>query len=200
MFSPYERRAFGQTMISGFGGWLVKPVRARSLATRLGQSPAAAPMAAPVERRPLDRTGPTLRVLLAEDNEVNTLLMRRMLDRIGAEVTHAADGAVALAAALAAMSGETQAFDTILMDIAMPGLDGQETARLIRRAEASAGAAPTRIVALTAYAFDDDRQACFEAGIDEFLTKPVDLTRLHAVLRSATAVPEERHAPVLATA
>lgn len=194
MFSPYERRAFGQTMVGAFGGWLVKPVRARSLATQLGQGPV--PVPTPAGPRAQLQRGPALRILLAEDNAVNTLLMLKMLDHIGAEVTHAADGAVALAAALSAMRGETQAFDTILMDIAMPGLDGQETARLIRRAEASAGTAPTRIVALTAYAFDDDRQACFEAGIDEFLTKPVDLARLHAVLRSTDIVA----APLLMTA
>lgn len=180
MFSPFERRAFGQKMVHAFGGWLVKPVRIRSLASQLVPMPmpAAAPPATPV---PVAL--PEMRVLLAEDNEINTMVMRKMLDRIGAEVTHAADGAVALQAALAAMRGETRAFDTILMDIAMPGLGGREAARLIRRAEASMGSAPTRIVALTAYAFDEDRQACFEAGIDDFLTKPIDLSRLRAALQ-----------------
>lgn len=184
MFSPFERRAFGEKMVRAFGGWLVKPVRARSLASQLvaGPAPVVTPPPAAVAAAV---PWPALRVLLAEDNEINTMVMCKMLDRIGAEVTHAPDGAVALQAALAAMRGETRAFDMILMDIAMPGLGGREAARLIRRAEASTGTAPTRIVALTAYAFDEDRQACFEAGIDDFLTKPIDLSRLRAALRPA---------------
>ncbi len=184
LFSPFERRAFGQKLVAVFGGWLVKPVRARSLATQLGSKAAADPEIGvrAVPARPVPE--PTdMRILLAEDNEINTLVMLKMLDRIGAEVTHVADGAVALNAALAAMRGETKAFDTILLDISMPGLNGQEAARLLRRAEQGAGATPTRIVALTAYAFEDDRQACFEAGIDEFLTKPIDLARLRAALQ-----------------
>ena len=186
MFSPFERRAFGQKMVGTFGGWLVKPVRARSLAMRLDpQQIVAAPAAVPVPLR--IEPAPGLRVLLAEDNEINTLVMLKMLGRIGAEVTHAADGAVALEAALAAMRGETKPFHTILMDISMPGLDGQEAARLIRRAEASTGGPATRIVALTAYAFDEDRHACFEAGIDDFLTKPIDLATLRTVLLAPNA-------------
>ena len=179
MFSPFERRAFGQQMVSAYDGWLVKPVRASSVASRLLGERA-------VPARPLAPIAPVkasdLNILLAEDNEINTMVMLKMLGRIGAEVTHAADGAVALTAALSAMRGETRAFDTILMDISMPGLDGQEAARLIRRAEKGSGHAPTRIVALTAYAFEDDRQACFDAGIDEFLTKPVDFGRLRVAL------------------
>ncbi len=188
LFSPTERRAFGQKLTKTFDGWLVKPVRARSLATRMGGDVALASpteLAAPAPLAPAD----DFRILLAEDNEINTLVMLKMLDRIGAEVTHVADGAVALNAALAAMRGETKPFDTILLDISMPGLDGQEAARRLRQAEQGSGATPTRIVALTAYAFDDDRQACFEAGIDEFLTKPIDLARLRAALKRDTPTP-----------
>ncbi len=181
LFSPFERRAFGQKMVGAFGGWLVKPVRARSLALRLDTEANPRPPVA-TSMPPSDPVPSGLRVLLAEDNAINTLVMLKMLDRIGAEVTHAADGAVALEAALAAMRGETRPFHTILMDISMPGLDGQEAARLIRRAEAGMGQTATRIVALTAYAFDDDRHACFEAGIDDFLTKPIDLATLRSVL------------------
>ena len=156
-------------------------MKIKTLATRAEAVPPQA--SDPGRREPvLPAARQDMRVLLAEDNEINTLVMLKMLDRIGASVTHVADGALALTAALAAMRGETQAFDAILVDISMPGLTGQEAARELRRAEQGAGAAPTKIVALTAYAFEDDRQACFEAGIDEFLTKPIDLTRLRAVL------------------
>ena len=188
LFSPSERRAFGQKMIDSFDGWLVKPVRARSLATRLGPAPMLPATVKAAD--PLPASVDPMHILLAEDNEINTLVMLKMLDKIGAQVTHVADGAVALTAALAAMRGETRAFDTILLDISMPGLDGQEAARLLRRAEKGEGATPTRIVALTAFAFEDDRQACFEAGIDEFLTKPIDLARLRAALRPEAGEPE----------
>ena len=184
LFSPMERRAFGQKLATAFGGWLVKPVRAASLTKQIrhdGDRASAAPVPAV---KPLSGRS-DLRVLLAEDNEINTMIMLKMLDRIGAQVTHAPDGPVALNAALAAMRGETAAFDTILLDLSMPGLSGQEAARLLRRAEQARGAAPTRIVALTANAFEDDRQACFEAGIDEFLTKPIDLARLRDTLLAA---------------
>ena len=180
MFSPLERRAFGQAMVRLYDGWLVKPVRAGSVANRL--SGRNAPVAKLALGAGLAPEACDLRILLAEDNEINTMVMLKMLGRIGADVTHAADGAIALTAALAAMRGETKAFDTILMDISMPGLDGQEAARLIRRAEKGSGQPPTRIVALTAYAFEGDRQACFDAGIDEFLTKPVDFGRLRVAL------------------
>ena len=68
--------------------------------------------------------------------------------------------------------------DVVLMDIRMPGLDGLEVSRFIRVEEARAGLAPTRIVAVTANAFAEDRQACRAAGIDDFVTKPVDLEAL----------------------
>ncbi len=184
LFSPTERRAFGQMLSAAFDGWLVKPVRLRSLASRV-TAEAAAAAAMPAAPVPLPRPAPVradLRVLLAEDNPINTLVMLKMLDRIGANVTHVADGVLALEAALAAMRGETAPFDAILMDLNMPGLDGRDAARRLRVAERDAGAPPTRIMALTAYAFADDRQACFEAGIDEFLTKPIGLARLRDAL------------------
>ncbi len=188
LFSPTERRAFGQALAAAYDGWLVKPVRARSLMARVAaEAPAAVPVV-PAAEVPAAPRGAPARVLLAEDNEINTLVMLKMLDRIGASVTHVADGALALNAALAAMRGERDAFDAILLDLSMPGLDGQEAARRLRSAERGAGARPTRIVALTAYSFDDDRQACFEAGIDDFLTKPIDLARLREAL-ARRAVP-----------
>ncbi len=187
LFSPFERRAIGHETVRGFDGWLVKPVRRSSLFARLGDGPATATddtpaflIAAPVP------TG--LRILLAEDNEINALLARKALARLGAEVVHARDGIAALELAQAGLQRDQKAFDVILMDIRMPGLDGREVTRRIRRAEGEIGGVRTRIIALTANAFDEDRQACLAAGVDEFLIKPVDLARLgQALVPSAIA-------------
>jgi CheY-like chemotaxis protein len=126
-------------------------------------------------------------VLLAEDNEINARIALKVLERLGARVAHAHDGVEALDLARAAMRGERPRFDLILMDIRMPGLDGLEASRFIRVEEARAGLEPTRIAAVTANAFEEDRQACRAAGIDDFLTKPVDIEALTRLIASLAA-------------
>jgi CheY-like chemotaxis protein len=118
------------------------------------------------------------RVLLAEDNEVNALLVERHLHRLGAEVARAHDGEEAVAMACATIDPDAERFDAVLMDIRMPRLDGLAAARMVRAAEAKAGVKPTRMIALTANAFDEDKEAAFAAGLDFFLTKPVNLADL----------------------
>jgi signal transduction histidine kinase/CheY-like chemotaxis protein len=187
LFSPFERRSIGRETVQGFDGWLVKPVRRRSLLARLGAEAAAdIPLAAP---KPLPTSG--LRVLLAEDNEINALLARKALARLGADVVHARDGLAALQIAEAALISATGSFDVVLMDIGMPGLDGREVCRRIRSAERATQSKRMRIIALTANAFDEDRQACLAAGIDAFLTKPVDLARLAQALAPAARIPSQ---------
>ena len=178
LFSPFERRAFGQSSLKGFDGWLVKPVRSGSLIARLVGDAGAkfAPTDDDDRRVVLPRRG--LRVLVAEDNEINALIARKHLERLGAVVTRARDGGEAAQLAHMALIGEREPFDLILMDIRMPNLDGHEAARMIRQAERESGKPRTRIVALTANAFHEDRMAAAEAGIDGFLTKPVDLNEL----------------------
>jgi CheY-like chemotaxis protein len=193
LFSPYERRAFGQSLAAGFDGWLVKPVRARSLMGRLSDAVPHPPAdgrrngAPPVEDARHRPARPSLRVLLAEDNEINRLVAMSFLVRLGAEVVHAADGAEALALALAAVRAERPPFDVILMDVAMPRLDGMAAARRLRAAECAAGTPRTRIVALTAHAFAEERATFLHAGMDEVLTKPVEFAQLAAVLHPDTA-------------
>lgn len=182
LFSPFERRAFGQNFVQGFDGWLVKPVRLRSLFARLDG--AAKPNSAKAELQgaaPGSRFGGE--ILLAEDNDVNALLATRHLQRLGARVTRAADGLAAVALALEGLGGRRPPFDAIFLDIRMPGIDGLEAARRIRRAERMARADGVRLIALTANAFDEDRDAAEAAGIDEFLTKPVDFDRIRRALQ-----------------
>ncbi|MDF2118942.1 response regulator [Roseiarcaceae bacterium H3SJ34-1] len=181
LFSPFERRALGQSTLAGFDGWLVKPVRSASLIARLsgtmtGHTPMIAAAAA------AGQVAQNLNVLLVEDNEINALVARKHLERIGAKVTRASDGIEAVDIASRALRGDRAPFDVILMDVRMPGLDGTDAARWIRRLEHEHGAKPMRMVALTANAFEEDKRACLEAGIDEFLTKPVDPERLAAAI------------------
>ena len=176
LFSPFERRAFGDAVVHDFDGWLVKPVRLESLYARLSSKMGDSSHgggASPQADGPMLLSG--RRVLLAEDNDVNALLMQSHLRRLGVEVVRAHDGAEAVEQARSAISGEGNRFDAILMDIRMPRLDGLAAARLVRAAEAKAGTPPIRMIALTANAFDEDRQAALDAGLDDFLTKPIDL-------------------------
>ena len=105
------------------------------------------------------------RILMAEDNEVNALLARTLLQEVGFEVDCVANGALALEAA----RGGT--YDLVLMDMQMPVMDGLEAARRIRGLPGPAGAVP--IVAMTANAMASDREACAGAGMDDFISKPI---------------------------
>jgi len=117
----------------------------------------------------------TLHVLLAEDNPVNQFVAGEMLRRLGCEVTLAQNGQQALDAA-----GQ-QSFDLIFMDCDMPVLDGYDATRAIR-AEQVAERVP--IIALTASAFDGERARCLDAGMDDFLAKPVRLSDFDACIRT----------------
>lgn len=182
MLSPFERRGFGSPTEAGFDGYLVKPIRTRSLHARL-IAPAAAVSG---EDRPVPARAAApfagLSVLLAEDNEINAILATRVLGRLGLEVTLARNGAEALTIAEEALSGRRSAFDVMLFDIRMPGLDGMALIRRVRVAEAARGLPPTRAVALTANAFSEDRAACLAAGFDDFVPKPLDVDRLLGAL------------------
>ncbi len=113
------------------------------------------------------------RLLVAEDVPLNREVLQDMLDEAGLKADMAEDGEVA-----AAMAGAA-AYDLILMDMQMPVMDGLSATRAIRRLP---GYAHTPIIALTASAFDDDRQRCLDAGMDDFLSKPLQPEHLHQVL------------------
>lgn len=117
------------------------------------------------------------RVLVVEDNAVNRMFVQVLLEKLGFEVSLAHDGQQALDAV---MRGD--AADVVLMDIQMPVLDGYGATQGIRRWESQNSGRRLPIIALTANAFEDDRQLCLAAGMDDFLTKPVDAATLHAAL------------------
>lgn len=115
-----------------------------------------------------------LRILLAEDNEVNKKVMAQMLKKLGYGTDMAATGVEVLKAL------ERKHYDVVLMDIQMPEMDGLEAASRIRKRWPAAE--QPRIIALTAYALEGDRERCLEAGMDGYLSKPVRMDDLRAAL------------------
>jgi len=124
------------------------------------------------------------RVLVAEDNAVNALLVQAILGQTGVEVDLVENGAQAVE------RWERGAPDLVLMDCQMPVLDGFAATRTIRAREALNGRARVPIVALTANAFAEDREACLAAGMDDFLVKPLDREQLAAALAEVTGKAE----------
>jgi CheY-like chemotaxis protein/anti-sigma regulatory factor (Ser/Thr protein kinase) len=136
---------------------------------------ATAPEPAPSE--PADELlRPGARVLLAEDDPVNQMVLEAMLERLGCEVEVVADGRSAHEAVTRTR------YDVVFMDCHMPVMDGREATRRIRATEAAVGG-HTPIVALTADALDSERERCFAAGMDDFMTKPVNIALLAAAVR-----------------
>ncbi len=123
-------------------------------------------------------------MLLVEDNPVNQQLAQRLLEKWGHRVTLAANGQLALDAIV------LRTFDVALMDMQMPVMSGIEATREIRRREAAAGRPPLMIIAMTANAMQGDREACLEAGMNDYIAKPIkaaDLAqKLGAISASAT--------------
>jgi PAS domain S-box-containing protein len=123
------------------------------------------------------------RVLLVEDNPVNMMIGVAMLEQWGVEVVQASDGAEAVKAVAQAAS-QHRPFDAVLMDVHMPRLSGHEAARQIRQ-QHSAQALP--IIALTAAALVSEREEALAAGMNDFLTKPIDASRLRQALARVVA-------------
>ena len=183
LLAPEERRRITPARTAGFSGYLIKPLRRESVAARilaaLNDRNAGQASKGDVQVRGQtaedERAAPAAaagaRVLLVEDNPVNALLARALLTREGCAVDRAATGQEALEAAA------TAPYDLILMDLRLPDLDGLSAARALRRQGVK-----TAVVALTANSFEEDRQACLAAGMDDFLTKPLSPEALRAVL------------------
>ena len=180
MIAPNERSRLPALQGAGFTSYLIKPVRAASLAALLSDETAGTLGAEPVvPDAPAIAPRRSLSVLVAEDNDINALLTRAMLTKLGHRPAGATGGEAAIAAWRgAAARGEP--FDVVLMDLHMPGLDGIEAARRIRALEGEGPRTP--IVAVTANAFAEDRNAALAAGMDDFLVKPLDRDLLAQIL------------------
>jgi CheY-like chemotaxis protein len=169
---------------------LIKPVPQQDLYTCLSSVVSSNTHGTPdagVERKTARDDAPAdQRVLLVEDNRINQVVAQKMLKKLGCRVDLAENGAEAVAAYARA------AYDVILMDGQMPEMDGYEATRWIRGLEADAvsGVTPEDepppripIVAMTANAMQGDRERCFDAGMDDFLSKPFTLAQLADTLR-----------------
>jgi PAS domain S-box-containing protein len=196
MVTPAARRELRPADSSPFTGYLVKPLRAASLAARLVMPVAVdAPKLADDEIPDDDipeaippKPAAGLSILVAEDNEINALLMRSLLTRLGHHPVITINGEQAVESWLAAETAGTP-YDLVLMDVQMPVLDGIETTRRIRAREAAQQMRRTPIIALTANTLVEDRYACFEAGMDGFLVKPLDRDKLTEVLANIKVFP-----------
>jgi PAS domain S-box-containing protein len=195
MFTPATRHELQPSASSAFTGYLVKPLRAASLAARLTMAPEIlSPMLAgdaavelPDEtKKPGTPPVRGLSILVAEDNEINALLMRSLLTRLGHHAVITTNGEEALESWLSAKSAGAP-YDLVLMDIQMPQLDGIETTKRIRGLEAAQPGRQTPILALTANTLLEDRYACFDAGMDGFLIKPLDHDKLADALAGLAA-------------
>ena len=173
LLSPYERRGFGAPADAGYDGYLIKPIRMRSLSARFAPEDDRGNLR-PADSPPGGRMDDLLngrRVLLAEDNPINAMLACKLIERLGGEPVWVKDG---LAAVEAVRAAQTRPFALALFDVRMPGLSGLEAAAQVRRLEAQDKRPHLPLAALTANAFAEDRAACTAAGFDGFLAKPLD--------------------------
>jgi len=186
LVTPAMRNELAALKDAGFTGYLIKPVRAASLAARFSSDDAFESSAAaePAETPSPARPGRGLSILVAEDNDINALLARALLVKLGHNPAIAASGAAAIEFWLAARAAGSP-YDRVLMDLHMPGMDGLEATRRIRAIEADTDGPRTPILALTAIASVEDREACLAAGMDGFLVKPLDRERLAVALAAS---------------
>jgi len=164
---------------------IVKPVLRSELVSRMGtqrRQPSSGPMSISSRLSIQGSLDPVARVLVVEDDALNQLIVCRLLSHGGYEATAASDGAQALALMA------SQSFDLVLMDWQMPDMDGLEVTRRLRAGEAGSAGMTVPIVALTANAFAEDRAACMAAGMNDFLTKPVQNELLMDTVRQWTGV------------
>ena len=167
-----------------FAAQLTKPLKASQLydaLIRVLAEDVPAPGAAHADGEGALPVQSSLRILLAEDNAVNQKLALRLLERLGFQADVAANGLEALDAL------ERQAYDVVLMDVQMPELDGLDAARRI--CERWPAQARPRIIAMTANALPEDRDACLAAGMDDYVAKPIRPEELEAALRRAGSPP-----------
>jgi hypothetical protein len=180
----------------GLDGYFPKPVSEEELRSAigelLGQKQTAAPRADLITRHQQRDRQPALEVLLVEDNPVNQQLALRLLEKWGHRVTLAANGQLALDAV------ERKTFGVALMDMQMPVMSGIEATREIRRREAAGGLPPLTIIAMTANAMQGDREACLEAGMNDYIAKPIRAADLANKLGSIPAAGSAQNPAALA--
>jgi len=159
----------------GIGARLFKPVSREALLTAIQRAIAPAKLAKDLPvNPPTEAPAAKMRILLAEDDPINQMLALALLEDQGYQVTAVGNGRQAVEAV-------NDDFDLVLMDVQMPEMDGIEAARRIRAAEEGSGR-HLPIIAMTAHALPQDRQLCLEAGMDDYVAKPINPETLYALL------------------
>ncbi|HEX2585321.1 MAG TPA: response regulator [Steroidobacteraceae bacterium] len=175
MQSTEQRNATAYCQALGIENYIVKPLRRKDLIETLLHAMDA--KTAPASRAVVTATAAiSMNILLAEDNQVNQLVMQRLLTKRGHRVTVAANGRIACELT------RQQNFDLVFMDVQMPEMDGFEATIEIRRWQ-NEQHVHTPIVALTAHAMSGDQERCLSAGMDNYMTKPISPTELDEMLR-----------------
>jgi CheY-like chemotaxis protein len=181
MLSSSIQVDYSQLAEAGVAQWCTKPVRIAVLRDRLTRLISTEPARTatdrpmPVPTIPAPPAGSRGQILVVEDNAVNQLVAEGIVTKLGYQVDIVANGAEALVAITAG------SYLAVLMDCHMPVMDGFEATRRIRSQEAGARHIP--IVAMTASVMDEDRERCLAAGMDDYVTKPVNIKTLDAVLQ-----------------
>jgi signal transduction histidine kinase/DNA-binding response OmpR family regulator len=179
----------------GLAGYLTKPVGQGELldaVLRVAGSKGSTEKPAVVTRHSLREERRPLRILLAEDNLVNQTLASRLLEKHGHNVVTTGNGREALERL------ENESFDLVLMDVQMPEIDGFEATATIRKKEETTGT-HLPVVAMTAHAMQGDKERCLAAGMDGYVSKPVNAKELLAVVQAAlenSRMPSENTVPV----
>ncbi|MBN1236306.1 MAG: response regulator [Methanotrichaceae archaeon] len=180
IFTPIGRSLLRETQVDGWLTKPIKPIQLRSLLMELLlpekdlMPGSACPKPSPGEVRVH-----SLRILMAEDNPVNQKVALSMLKRIGYQADVAANGFEVLQAL------EQQPYDVVLMDVQMPEMDGFEATHRIR----SSGS-KICIIAMTAHALNGDKEACLDAGMDEYISKPIRMAELQKALEKCIPIKE----------
>ncbi|MEO8451760.1 MAG: response regulator, partial [Gemmatimonadota bacterium] len=172
---------------AGIAAYLIKPINQAELQaailTVLGTPPDAPGPARVVTRHSLREDRRKLRILLVEDNKINQMVAARMLGKRGHAVVIAGNGKEGLEALDDPASG---GFDLVLMDVQMPEMDGFEATGIIRAREKSSGA-HLPIIAITAHAMKGDQDRCLAAGMDDYVSKPIQVEALFAAIDAVLA-------------
>ncbi len=202
MTSATQRDGIGKFRGAGFNAYLIRPVRPMALLRQLGAAQGPTDGTSPSTSRqtqldPLSAVGDRnatpvlqgLHVLLVEDNDINALLSRRLLENMGCSLVHVKDGQMAVEAVRETVSEQARWFDLILMDLHLPVLDGYAATDQIRSLIATADrinedSKMPPIIAVTANAFEEDRRQALAAGMDGYLAKPFERVELEAIMRT----------------
>lgn len=184
-----DRTDIGTTRRAGFVTRLHRPLTQSRLLDAIASAtvPGSLVETAPAANTSSHEMLKGLHVLVAEDNEMNQFVTQGTLDRAGCTCDIVSDGSLAVAAV------KNRHYDAILMDCQMPGMDGWEATRLIRTWEAETTASkPLPIIALTAEAIQGDRERCMSAGMNGYVSKPINADDLFDAIRSLTATTNVR--------